>query len=164
MQSSINMWSIVNSLGIFALTTVVTIYLRRAAKTASDRDALTERLFKMDAQLAVLGTQVSPLWAAVQSKIAKDLTHPSVQFHEMDELLRRLEALTITPKERQRLHDLLIERTTSVDPEVSEAEKESAKLMIGVMDKVLKEAEVENPMGEIQLIMLPPDEKERKTK
>lgn len=138
-------WPIVNSVGMLALATIVGAYLKRASST-------DERLGKIESQLAVLGVQVSPLWAAVQSKIAKDLTHPSPQFQEMDELLRQLEALTITDADRTRLEVLLTERMTSTDPEVTDDERESAKLMIGVMRKVLEEAASPAPLGQIQAV------------
>jgi hypothetical protein len=138
-------WPIINSVGMLALATIVGAYLKRTAST-------DERLGKIEGQIAVLGVQVSPLWAAVQSKIAKDLTHPSPQFQEMDELLRQLEALTIGDEDRERLEVLLVERMSSTDPEVSDDERASAKLMIGVMRKVLEEAASSAPLGQVQAI------------
>lgn len=97
---------------------------------------LTGEIAHLREQLASLETQVSPLWAAVQAKIIRDLTHPSPQFQEMDELMRRLAALKITEAERVRLSSLLEERIISNDPEVSDDEKESARLMKVIMEKV----------------------------
>lgn len=142
---------------------LVTLALRRSSATIADKAALLAWQSKVDQQMAVLLTQVSPLWAAVQSKIAKDLTHPSIQFQEMDELLRRLEALTITDDERERLHDLLRERSTSQDPEVSEDERASAKLMIGIMEKVVAEAADPAPVGDLKVVGDKPGEKEQST-
>lgn len=138
-------WPIINSAVMLTLATFVSAYLKRTAST-------DERLGKIEAQLAALGVQVSPLWAAVQSKMVKDLTHPSPQFQEMDELLRQLEALTINDVDRDRLEVLLTERMTSTDPEVSDDERESAKLMVGVMKKVLVEAASPAPLGQIQAV------------
>jgi hypothetical protein len=113
---------------------------------------LDDRLTVIDSQMAMLMTQVSPLWAAVQSKIAKDLTHPSPQFEEMDALLRDLEALKLSTEGKERLLVLLEERIHSVDPEVTEAEKESARLLEGVMEKVLEEAETDTPLVDLKII------------
>lgn len=156
-------WAFVNSVAILSLSTLIAVYFRRKSsaeidkKTAeaerkADNKELEEWRASVDRQMAVLLTQVSPLWAALQTKVAKDLTHPSEQFHEMDELLRRLEALTITDVERERLRVLLLERSTSQDPEVSEEERESAKLMIGIMKKVLDEAQNEAPVADLQVV------------
>lgn len=126
-------------------------------KASTDKDALADRLGKIEAQLGILGTQVSPLWAAVQSKIVKDLTHPSVQFHEMDELLRRLDALTITDLERARLDYLLKERRVSTDPEVTAIERKKANVMIDIMDLVLDEAAADSPIAEVKLVGIADD-------
>lgn len=100
-----------------------------------------DRVAVLEQEVAILKTQMSPLWSSVQSQIARDLTHPHPQFAEMDELLQRLENLTITDAERVRLGLLLEERILSTDPEISEDERASAKLLKGVMKKVLKEKE-----------------------
>lgn len=114
--------------------------------------ALDERLSVIDSQMQMLMTQVSPLWAAVQSKIAKDLTHPSPQFAEMDELLKDLESLQLTPGGKDRLLTLLEERIHSTDPEVTDAEKESARLLEGVMEKVLEEAKDDAPLVDLKVV------------
>ena len=112
----------------------------RAVKRANQSDALLVRLEALERQLLVMSTQLSPMWAGVQARISADLTHPHPQFAEMDELLRKLEALTITEADRRRLRELLVERAASNDPAVSQEERESAQLMIGVMAKVRQEA------------------------
>ena len=144
-----NFWPIANSIAVFALGTIVTVYLRRASVIAAEAKEQEKWRKEVDKNMAVLLTQVSPLWAAVQSKIAKDLTHPHVQFKEMDELLRQLEAMEITDDGRERLHELLRERSTSQDPEVSDEERNSARLMIGIMEKVVAEAADPSPITEV---------------
>jgi hypothetical protein len=59
----------------------------------------------------------------------------------MDELMRGLSDGTITAEGRKRLSYLLDQRIVSADPEVSESERGSAKLMRGVMRKAAEEAE-----------------------
>ena len=113
---------------------------------------LDDRLTVIDSQMQMLMTQVSPLWAAVQSKIAKDLTHPSPQFAEMDQLLKDLESLKLTPGGKERLLVLLEERIHSSDPEVSEEEKKSASLLEGVMEKVLEDAKDDAPLVDLKVV------------
>jgi hypothetical protein len=99
---------------------------------------ISGRLRLMEIGLATVNTQVSPLWAQVQSKVAQELHHDDPRYAEMDGLLERLIALKITTAERARLKQLLVQRV--VDPTVGAEEQKSAKLMIAVMEKVLVEA------------------------
>jgi hypothetical protein len=91
-------------------------------------------------ELATLRTQVSPLWAKVQAQIAADLHHPHPRYAEMDTLLEKLEALTITDPERVRLKQLLLERSIDTHEDINQAQKDKAILMIHVMDMVLAES------------------------
>lgn len=111
---------------------------RKAMLLQKDTE-LRLKLEGMEKQILTLTTQLSPFWAAVQSKIARDLLHPSVQFTEMDVLLHKLERFDISVSERNRLHTLIKQRIVSSDPEVTEEEKKSAEIMEVVMNKVLME-------------------------
>jgi hypothetical protein len=119
-------------------------FKRLVEQIKKQEDIFRDNLNQLNVQMATISTQIAPFWAAVQTKIAKDLTHPSAQFQEMDQLLRDLESMKITPKGRQRLHTLLEERITTNDPEVSKDEKESARLMKNVMAKVIIESKDKN--------------------
>ena len=90
--------------------------------------------------IRVLQTQVSPLWAQVQARISADLHHPNPKYHEMDRLLEKLEALTITPAERVRLQTLLVERSADMHPDITESQRQAAKVMIPLMNLVVIEA------------------------
>lgn len=134
---------------------VFAIWQRRIKAKSDALEKVDERLASIENKLAELGVQVSPLWAAVQSKIAKDLTHPHAQFKEMDRLLRDLENLTISHEGRRRLGVLLEERIISQDPLVSDDEKMSARLMKDVMEKVIDEAkalEAGSELSETKLV------------
>jgi hypothetical protein len=96
-------------------------------------------------EIATLKTQMSPLWARVQAQISSDLHHPNPRYFEMDMLLEKLEALTITDGERIRLKILLNERAQDMHPDISDSQRNSAEIMSRVMDKVLAEAEEERP-------------------
>jgi hypothetical protein len=103
--------------------------------------ALYARLRDIEKQMAVVTTQVSPLWARVQAQISSDLHHPHPRYFEMDKLLERLEALTITTAERVRLKELLGERAVDMHPDITESQRKAARAMIPVMDLVVLEAQ-----------------------
>jgi hypothetical protein len=102
--------------------------------------ALYARLREVERQMAIMTTQMSPLWARVQAQISSDLHHPHQRYFEMDQLLERLEALTITAPERTRLKELLAERAVDMHPDITEAQRRAAKAMIPIMDLVVIEA------------------------
>jgi hypothetical protein len=98
------------------------------------------KLLSMAQDIAILKTQVSPLWAQIQTRIAVDLHHPHPRYIEMDGLLEKLENLTITLEERKRLEILLQERSIDMHEDISELQRKEAKLMNQVMHIVLIEA------------------------
>ena len=106
---------------------------------AEARD-LQARIGAIELQLARISTQISPMWAKVQAQIAEDLHHPHARYVEMDKLLEKLEAMTITADERSRLKELLMERSMDFHEDISEDQRKKALLMILVMDAVLTEA------------------------
>jgi hypothetical protein len=101
---------------------------------------LSARMQAFEILISQLDTKVSPLWARVQTVIATDLHHPHVQYAEMDSLLEELTNLTISPTGRERLKVLLLERSKDMDTEITQDQRDSAILMIHVMDKVVKES------------------------
>jgi hypothetical protein len=106
---------------------------------------IVQSLSKQAAAIAKLETQMSPLWSRVQARISSDLHHPHPRYFEMDRLLEKLEALTITMEERQRLKVLLLERSTDTHVDITDAQRKSAKAMIPIMDMVLLEAKGGEP-------------------
>jgi hypothetical protein len=102
------------------------------------------RIRSMEIKMAELSTQVSPLWAQVQSRIAKELHHPHIRYKEMDLLLEKLEAkpLELSSDERARLKELLKHRSKDMHPDITMQQRSSAALMLGVMDKVLEETAI----------------------
>jgi hypothetical protein len=136
-------WEIIKGVVILAAGAMITLYFRRSASVSLEKKELLDRVNKMDSEISTMKTQISPLWSAVQAKIAADLTHPSPQFKRIDALLAKLLNLEITPKEREELHQGLIARSFSKDPEVSDRERLKAKVMLDVMELVLYEAQEE---------------------
>jgi hypothetical protein len=104
---------------------------------------LNGKLSEQEKEIAILKTQISPLWSQVQARISANLHHPHARYLEMDTLLEKLEALTISSEERLRLKVLLQERSVDMHYEISNEQRAEAKLMIGVMDLVLDEAKEE---------------------
>jgi hypothetical protein len=60
----------------------------------------------------------------------------------MDTLLEQLEALTISEVGRAQLKVLLAERSQDMHKDITDQQRSSAALMLGVMDKVLEETAI----------------------
>jgi hypothetical protein len=101
---------------------------------------LYSRIRAIELKVTELSVQVSPLWARMQSRIAAELHHPHPRYSEMDSLLEQLEALTITDEGRTRLKILLEIRSKDMHTDITPAQRSSAALMLGIMDKVLEES------------------------
>jgi hypothetical protein len=102
---------------------------------------VNSRQAEMALALAKLEVQVSPMWATVQARMSSDLHHPHPRYLEMDVLLEKLEALTITPAERDRLKELLVVRSVDIHKDITDSQRKSAVAMIPLMDLVVLEAE-----------------------
>ena len=137
------------------------LYLQARSSKRATEAHLVERLEGIDKQfgiltnqLSILSTQVSPLWARVQSQIASELHHPHPRYAEMDKLLEKLEAKPdeLDDVERARLKTLLLERSIDMHEDITDSQRSSAKLMIGVMDKVLIEKANPSEVTEVGLV------------
>lgn len=106
--------------------------------------ALYARLRKLERQTDINTTQLSPLWKQVEARIAKELHHPHPRYEQMDRLLEKLGAVpvTITDDERSTLKELLKQRSLDMHEDITNEQRSSAALMIGVMDKVLEETAI----------------------
>jgi hypothetical protein len=126
---------------VFAAMLGLIVKMRRQEinELKNSLQALEKSVNELRVTTAAISTQVSPLWARVQAQISEDLHHPAPQYREMDELLERLDNLTITPPGRDRLKILLIARSKDVDPEINQEQRDKAVFMVSVMDMVLAE-------------------------
>lgn len=88
-------------------------------------------------RLTTLETQMTPFWATLQTKLADALHHPHPESQESDRLLEKLEKLTITAEERDRLRILLTE--VIENPTVLVEEKAKAQLLLVAMPLVIAE-------------------------
>jgi hypothetical protein len=116
-----------------SMVTLLGAVLNYCVRINKRQDEANDRLTKLE-------TQIMPLWARVQAQISADLHRPHPRYFEMDKLLEKLEALTITDPERGRLKHLLLERSVDKSEGISQAQREKARLMVLVMDIVLLEA------------------------
>jgi len=101
--------------------------------------SINKRLNQLEKDSDVAKFQLIPLWAHVQKVLSADVHHDDPKFKEPDDLIDKLQNLTITFPERTRLKELLSERV--VDPAVTELESKKAKALIAIMDVVLIENE-----------------------
>jgi hypothetical protein len=124
------------SAGVLIAGSLVTYFVR-----------LNQRITEQDKKISTLEAQMSPLWSRVQATIAADLHHPHARYFEMDKLLEKLEGLTIEEMERERLKELLEERSRDMTTDITQIQRVEAKLMIQVMDLVVLEAATENQQG-----------------
>lgn len=112
----------------------------------------SDRLDAVEKQLAQIDFKVTPMWAKVQKQISEDLHHPHARFKEMDALLEKLDNETIDDYsgDRDRLLELLDERSTDMGPEITDSQRASAAIMKTVMEKVVEENEVEGELVNIE--------------
>jgi hypothetical protein len=127
--------------GFGTLSTILSALYLQAHKSKNDAAAeLAKWRAEIDKKVGILDTKVSPLWSQVQLRLSNDLHQPHPRYAEMDTLLERLDSLVITPPERDRLKELLKERAADHHPDITDGQRSSALLMLGVMDKVLEES------------------------
>jgi hypothetical protein len=101
--------------------------------------SMNATVVELSKDMREIKTKVEPFWAKVQQKMSADLHHPHPRYLEMDGLLEKLEALTITLGERGRLKILLMERSTDMHPDITADQRQTAATMIHVMDLVVTE-------------------------
>lgn len=82
-----------------------------------------------------LGTPPS-LLARLMEGLVTELTHPHPRYAETDELLQEMMETPNrqSPENRAKLKTLLEARAVDMDPEITEAERKSANLMLSIMD------------------------------
>lgn len=123
---------------------------RHEAEQKADRDWKAS----VETRMAVLNTQVSPLWLVAQQKLSADLHHHGERYEEMDALLEELDAMTIDdfPGHRERLEELLVQRSTDMHEDITQDQRDSATALLVVMKKVITEARTHGPLTRIGLV------------
>jgi hypothetical protein len=102
-------------------------------------------------RLRMLESQYSPFWRVFQTEVADTLHHPHPESRELDGLLEKLEALTMTDSERDRLVQLL--REIADDP--NSEERSRAEFLLFAMPRVVREREQRVQPGDRTIDMSP---------
>src|SRR5579859_7162299 len=109
-----------------------------AAKQANQK--LRDRVTELERQHAIIGATVQPISAAFQAVLIKQLTH----YHTpvLDGWLRKLgPPITLTEEEEKQLQIELEKRTRDMGPEITESERDAAKMLPMVIARVRAELE-----------------------
>lgn len=132
---------------VFGLAaTSVLMYLTYTVHRSAERNieaakvTLLARVQELERNSALLSQQTIPISAAFQAILIQDLTH----FHtpEMDELMVKLgPPFILTEKETNRLIELLAERERDLGPEVSQSERDAARMLPLVIRRVAADLE-----------------------
>jgi hypothetical protein len=113
----------------------------KADELAKSLALLVDRVAAAESKLALVGAAVLPLFTAAQAELVKQLTH----FHtpEMDALLVKLgPPYMLTPQEDDRLAVLLKEREQDMGDQISEDERDAARMLPMVMRRAKRESEL----------------------
>lgn len=131
---------------------IIALGLMLASAALAGIASLYKRVRALEAEATKVKTQVEPLWTMVQSRLAKDLTHPSKEFHVADGLLKKLVDETITDDEREELLRLMEERITDPNPKVGVIEREKAGAMAFVMRRAKEDQSA--PVTEVRMVAI----------
>ena len=121
-------------------------------RTEQEKD--TDWKASVETRMAVLNTQVSPLWLVAQQKLSADLHHHGERYQEMDALLEELDALTIDkfPGHREALERMLIARSQDRHEDITDDQRDSALALLIIMRKVLIDANTPGKLIQIGLV------------
>lgn len=126
---------------------------RAKEKLAEEHGKLEDRMREMETQMGKVNQAVTPISAAFQAILIKELTH----FHtpEMDVLLQKLgPPVTLTDEEELRLAELLRERESDLNGRISDQERDAAIMLPLVIKRVRVENETlaKTPKVELQIV------------
>jgi hypothetical protein len=108
---------------------VVPLILSRSTRRREENEKKQKTLDQLQQEVAALKTQMSPLWATIQAKLADALHHPHPESRELDGYLEKLEKLILKPDELPRLRQLLQEIIESPKPDIDEKAKAQMLLL-----------------------------------
>lgn len=149
-----------------ALTFMATRYWNlRAAKLLAATDALKEieavrkatqeRLDEIERQLGSIAQTVQPISVAFQAILIKQLTHEHSPV--LDDLMAKIGPPNIlTDEEQVELLFELKERAKDMSSLISDSERDAAKMLPLVMDRVKAETEAPPPPQDVVLVAVPP--------
>lgn len=153
-----------NSIGLILLTAALSFaaswywYTRKARKDKVDEDATiadetASRIQDLEKQLAILTATFTPISAAFQAVLIKQLTH----FHtpEMDALLEKATKGSLSNSEEKKLREMLLERAKDLNGRIDDSEREAALMLPLVMNRVRAGAAVSD--SEVMVVLVPKD-------
>jgi hypothetical protein len=131
-----------------ALTFIGTLFwwqknqaVSKATSLARDHALLMDRVRAAEIQLAKMGETIVPISTAFQAILIKELTH----FHtpEMDSLMQKIgPPNTLTPSEEKRLFNVLLpEREKDMGPQISDSERDAARILPAVTRRAKAESD-----------------------
>jgi hypothetical protein len=155
------MFSALTTIGLFLGLTLLVIALAVYAYQASKRQrqdmtalqaqhtTLRQALTLLEAQLAHWGEAV-PINVALQTILVKELTH----YHtpEVDALLAKLgPPFRLTTEEETQLLEAMEARERDMGDEISDGEREAARMLPLVIKRVKRDAETQTPSSDLVL-------------
>jgi len=163
-------WSFINSVGLLLVGAALSFFAawywfhrstnaRAAEAAALENKALLARVAELERLNALVTQAVLPISAAFQAILIKELTH----FHTpiMDALMVKLgPPLILTETEEQELVAALKKREHDMGDQISDAERDAARMLPMVMKRV--KAEIDADMTTTLQVVAVPDEKPAK--
>jgi len=120
---------------------------------AADKE-LRARVAELERQQGLTNLVAQPMWAAVQERLIKELTH----FHTpvMDALLVKLgPPVTLTEAEEGQLEYALRQRAVDLDDQIGLEERDAARMLPMVMRRVKAEAGAPSRSTTLQVVAVP---------
>jgi hypothetical protein len=137
-------WSVISGIGAFLAGLFMAHRRRMQAGMDKAVDADSERdkqIAELQRQLSLLTQSVTPISAAFQAILIKQLTH----FHtpELDALLTKIgPPVTLTQQEEKQLAKELESRAADLDDSISEDERGAAVMLPFLIKRVRRETEM----------------------
>jgi hypothetical protein len=119
--------------------TVVSVLVASLGAASAMLLRMGGRIRDLELDMVAVKLKGEPYWAVAQQILSKKLTHKG--HPRVDELLVRLNALTITQAEKIELKNLLNERLTDFTGEITADERACIPHFLWIMDQVILEKE-----------------------
>lgn len=125
----------------------------KAAAIKAASDVMSDRVKDLESQLAVLTATFTPISAAFQAVLIKQLTH----FHtpEMDLMLAQAAKNALSNSEEKKFREMLLERAQDLNGRIDDSEREAALMLPLVMNRVRAGAAVSD--SEVMVVLVPKD-------
>jgi hypothetical protein len=124
---------------------------KKADELAGAQVKLLARVSELESQSSLLKQQVTPIAAAFQAILVRELTH----FHTpvMDALLVKLgPPNTLTDEEEQELADALEQRTKDMGDQITDSERDAAQMLPFLIRRAKREERVGPNHKEVMLV------------